>query len=185
MTPKQLEVFRAVMSTGTTIGASVVLKLSQSAISRQLSALEADLGFNLFHRDRGRLLATAEARILVEEVDELADVLARLKRRTDELGAGRFGRSLLKMGFPHSMTTTILPRVIRDFLAETTSISLELVAGPYSYVEHAVTGRVASQRWGGSWLASCSSQRVRSYGRADRFLTCLRLSTGRRCWPAR
>lgn len=143
MTPKQLEVFRAVMSTGTTIGASVVLKLSQSAISRQLSALEADLGFNLFHRDRGRLLPTAEARVLVEEVGELADVLARLKRRTDELGAGRFGRSLMKMGFPHSMTTTILPPVIRDFLAETTSVSLELVAGPYSYVEHAVMGRVA------------------------------------------
>jgi hypothetical protein len=66
-------------------------------------------------------------RILVGEVDELANVLARLKRRTDELGAGRFGRSLMKMGFPHSMTTTILPRVIRDFLAETTSVSLELV----------------------------------------------------------
>lgn len=143
MTPKQLEVFRAVMSTGTTIGASVVLKMSQSAISRQLSALEADLGFNLFHRDRGRLLATAEARILVEEVDELADMLARLKRRTDELGAGRFGRSLLKMGFPHSMTTTILPKVIRQFLADTSSVSLELVAGPYSYVEHAVMGRMA------------------------------------------
>ena len=81
--------------------------------------------------------------MLVEEVGELADVLARLKRRTDELGAGRFGRSLMKMGFPHSMTTTILPPVIRDFLAETTSVSLELVAGPYSYVEHAVMGRVA------------------------------------------
>ena len=143
MTPKQLDVFRAVMSTGTTIGASVVLKLSQSAISRQLAALEADLGFNLFHRDRGRLVATAEAGVLLQEVDELAEVLARLKRRTDELGAGRFGRSLVKMGFPHSMTTTILPTVVRDFLADTDSVSLEFVAGPYHYVERAVTGRIA------------------------------------------
>jgi DNA-binding transcriptional LysR family regulator len=143
MTPKQLDVFRAVMSTGTTIGASGVLKMSQSAISRQLAALEADLGFDLFHRDRGRLLATAEARVLLQEVGELADVLARLKRRTDELGAGRFGRALVKMGFPHSMTTSILPAVVRDFLAGGTAVNLELVSGPYDFIERAVTGRTA------------------------------------------
>ncbi|MFP9139199.1 LysR family transcriptional regulator [Devosia sp. XGJD_8] len=143
MTPKQLDVFRAVMSTGSTIGASTVLKLSQSAISRQLSGLEAEIGFDLFHRDRGRLVATPEAHLLSQEVGELADVLARLKRRTDELGAGRFGKSLIKMGFPHSMTTTVLPRLIRDFLGEAKEISVELVAGPYDYIERAVMGRTA------------------------------------------
>lgn len=143
MTPKQLDVFRAVMSTGSTIGASVVLKLSQSAISRQLSGLEAEIGFDLFHRDRGRLVATPEAHLLSQEVGELADVLARLKRRTDELGAGRFGKSLIKMGFPHSMTTTMLPRLIREFLGEAKEISVELVAGPYDYIERAVMGRTA------------------------------------------
>lgn len=143
MTPKQLDVFRAVMSTGSTIGASAVLKLSQSAISRQLSGLEAEIGFELFHRDRGRLVATPEAHLLSQEVGELADVLARLKRRTDELGAGRFGKSLIKMGFPHSMTTTVLPPLIRDFLGEAKEISVELVAGPYDYIERAVMGRTA------------------------------------------
>jgi DNA-binding transcriptional LysR family regulator len=143
MTPKQLDVFRAVMSTGSTIGAATVLKLSQSAISRQLAGLEAEIGFDLFHRDRGRLVATPEAHLLSQEVGELADVLARLKRRTDELGAGRFGRSLIKMGFPHSMTTTMLPSLIRDFLGEAREISVELVAGPYDYIERAVTGRTA------------------------------------------
>ncbi|MGV3650705.1 MAG: LysR family transcriptional regulator [Devosia sp.] len=143
MTPRQLDVFRAVMSTGSTIGASVVLKLSQSAISRQLAGLEAEIGFALFRRDRGRLVATPEAHLLSQEVGELADVLARLKRRTDELGAGRFGKSLIKMGFPHSMTTTMLPPLIRDFLGEAKEISVELVAGPYDYIERAVMGRTA------------------------------------------
>jgi DNA-binding transcriptional LysR family regulator len=143
MTPKQLDVFRAVMSTGSTIGASTVLKLSQSAISRQLTGLETEIGFALFHRDRGRLVATPEAHLLSQEVGELADVLARLKRRTDELGAGRFGKSLIKMGFPHSMTTTVLPLLIRDFLGEAREISVELVAGPYDYIERAVMGRTA------------------------------------------
>lgn len=143
MTPKQLDVFRAIMSTGSTIGASVVLKLSQSAISRQLTALEAEIGFDLFHRDKGRLVSTPEAHLLAQETEELADVLARLKRRTDELGAGRFGKSLIKMGFPHSMTTTILPPLIRDFLGEAREISVELVAGPYDYIERAVMGRTA------------------------------------------
>jgi DNA-binding transcriptional LysR family regulator len=143
MTPKQLDVFRAVMSTGSTIGASAVLKLSQSAISRQLAALEAEIGFPLFHRDRGRLVARPEAHLLAQEVGELADVLARLKRRTEELGAGRFGRTLIKMGFPHSMTTTMLPGLIREFLADAKEISVELVAGPYDFIERAVTGRTA------------------------------------------
>jgi len=143
MTPKQLDVFRAIMSTGSTIGASAVLKMSQSAISRQLAALEAEIGFPLFHRDRGRLVARPEAHVLAQEVGELADVLARLKRRTEELGAGRFGKTLIKMGFPHSMTTSMLPKLIRDFLADATEVSVELVAGPYDYIERAVMGRTA------------------------------------------
>ena len=46
MNLKQIEVFRAVMQTGSTIGAAAVLKISQSAASRGLSQLEAELGLN-------------------------------------------------------------------------------------------------------------------------------------------
>ncbi|WP_269930516.1 LysR family transcriptional regulator [Aminobacter sp. HY435] len=141
MNLRQLEVFRAIMQTGSTIGASVVLSLSQSAISRQLTSLEQEIGFELFHRDKGRLAPKPEATALLREVGELSDVLVRLKRRTDELSAGRSGRTLIKMGFPHSLTTTLLPGLVRDFLADQDQVSIELVSGPYSEIERAVMGR--------------------------------------------
>ena len=141
MNLRQLEVFRAIMQTGSTIGASGVLSLSQSAISRQLTSLEQEIGFELFHRDKGRLAPKPEAVALLREVGELSDVLIRLKRRTDELSAGRSGRTLIKMGFPHSLTTTVLPGLVRDFLADQDQVSIELVSGPYNEIERAVMGR--------------------------------------------
>ncbi|GAA4130700.1 LysR family transcriptional regulator [Aminobacter aganoensis] len=141
MNLRQLEVFRAVMQTGSTIGASGVLSLSQSAISRQLTSLEQEIGLELFRREKGRLVPKPEATALLQEVGELSDVLARLKRRTDELSAGWSGKTLIKMGFPHSLTTTLLPGLVRDFLAAQSEVSIELVAGPYDAIERAVMGR--------------------------------------------
>lgn len=141
MNLRQMEVFRAVMQTGSTMGASGVLNLSQSAISRQLTSLENDIGFELFYRDKGRLVAKPEAILLLQEVGELSDVLARLRRRADELRAGRSGRTLIKMGFPHSLTTTLLPPLVREFLLEQDQVSIELASGPYDTIERSVMGR--------------------------------------------
>lgn len=142
MNLRQLEVFRAIMQTGSTIGASTVLSLSQSAISRQLTSLEEEIGFELFRREKGRLVPKPEAMALLQEVGELSDVLIRLKRRTEDLSAGRSGRTLIRMGFPHSLTTTLLPALVRDFLASQDQVSIELVSGPYSEIERAVMGRM-------------------------------------------
>lgn len=143
MNLKQLEVFRAVMSTGSTIAASGVLQISQSGISRQLSALEAEIGFDLFRREKGRLVATPEAHALHQEVDELSDVLARMKRKTEELGAGLQGSMLIKMAFPHSMTTSVLAPLVKAYLADRDAVAIEILSGPYATIERLVMGRVA------------------------------------------
>lgn len=52
MNLKQLEAFKAIMSTGSTIGAATRMGLSQSAVSRLLSQLEEALGFALFLRKK-------------------------------------------------------------------------------------------------------------------------------------
>ena len=115
MNLKQLEVLKAVMATGSTVGASAILQLSQSAISRHLTALEADIGFELFIRDKGRLIPRPEARALVPEVEELTDVLERVKRKATDLKSGLGSDTLLRVAFPHSMTTTVLPAVLSAF----------------------------------------------------------------------
>ena len=112
MNLKHLEVFRAVMTTGSTIAAGSALQMSQSAISRQLSALEAELGFALFHRDRGRLVPTAEAHALIPEVGQTIERLALMRRKAEDLRAGTGTSLFVKVAFPHSMTTTVLPGIV-------------------------------------------------------------------------
>ena len=62
MNLRQIEVFRAVMITGSVSGAARLLHVSIPAVSRLLSHTETRLGFLLFERVKGRLHATAEAK---------------------------------------------------------------------------------------------------------------------------
>ncbi|MBI1404308.1 MAG: LysR family transcriptional regulator [Porphyrobacter sp.] len=74
-----LRLFRATAREGTLTAAARALNISQSAVSTQIKALEADLGHDLFER-RGRNLVLTEAgRIALDHADEIfrtADQLA-------------------------------------------------------------------------------------------------------------
>lgn len=69
MNLRQIEVFRAVMLTGSISGASKLLFVSQPAISRLMAHTEQRLGLTLFVRTKGRLHPTPEARRLPGEVN--------------------------------------------------------------------------------------------------------------------
>lgn len=71
MNLRQIEVFRAVMSTGSTTEAARLLHVSQPGVSRLVRHLETQLGVALFERRSGRLVATAEARELHEEIEKV------------------------------------------------------------------------------------------------------------------
>ena len=68
---RQIEVFRAVMITGSIRGASELLFVSQPAVSRLLAHTELRVGFALFQRVKGRLYATPEAKKLFREVESV------------------------------------------------------------------------------------------------------------------
>lgn len=73
---REFESLRAVVATGTTIGAARRLGISQSAVSRSLSQLEARVGRSLFIRRSGRIEPTAEALRLNEKLDPIFETLA-------------------------------------------------------------------------------------------------------------
>lgn len=143
MNLKQLEAFKAIMSTGSTIGAATRMDLSQSAVSRLLTQLEESLGFALFLRKKGRLMATPEAEELLGEVGALVDGMQRVQRLADELRVGRSHKSLLKVAVPTSMTQELLPRIVAEFLKEHEDIVIELLTGSYEMIERAVLDRSA------------------------------------------
>ena len=74
----EYEALRALMESGTTSKAAVRLGLSQSAVSRSISSLEARLGRLLFERDGGRLRPTSEATQLNKRLDPLFEALDRI-----------------------------------------------------------------------------------------------------------
>src|SRR5262245_11739761 len=112
---RQMEAFRAVMLTGTTIQAAAMLKVTQPAISRLINDLEAQAGITLFDRVRGRLQPTPEAETLFDEIerayisfDHIANFMKGIRR-----SAGRL-RLLATMPMAHG----ILPATIARFKAE-------------------------------------------------------------------
>src|SRR6218665_3236605 len=82
---RQIEVFRAVMITGSIRGASQLLFVSQPAVSRLVSHTEARVGFPLFERIRGRLFATPAAKKLFHEVEVVYAGVKRVNELAREL----------------------------------------------------------------------------------------------------
>ena len=72
----RVRVFHAVAQAGSFTRAAERLGLSQSAISRQIGALEEDLATALFHRHARGLVLTEQGEILLEAADEVAKRMA-------------------------------------------------------------------------------------------------------------
>jgi len=89
MNLRQIEVFRAVMSTRSMTDAARLLHVSQPGVSRTVRHLETRLGVPLFERRKGRLVATPEAQTLFEAIERayrgvqhVQDVAAQLRHGT-------------------------------------------------------------------------------------------------------
>ena len=93
---RHIEVFRALMLTGSATGAAQMLFTSQPTISRELARLELLLGYDLFERAQGRLRANARALRLWQEV-----------QRSWE-GLDRVVEHALALGQPHQASISVL-----------------------------------------------------------------------------
>ncbi|MES2010751.1 LysR family transcriptional regulator [Cupriavidus basilensis] len=115
MNLRQIEVFRAVMLTGSISGASKLLYVSQPAISRLMSHTEQRLGLELFRRVKGRLHPTPEARRLLGEVNVVYEGIERVNEIAEDLATNRTGS--LRISCSPNLGQTVLPRAIASFRA--------------------------------------------------------------------
>ncbi len=115
MNLRQIEVFRAVMLTGSISGASKLLYVSQPAISRLMSHTEQRLGLELFRRVKGRLYPTPEARRLLGEVNAVYEGIERVNEIAEDLATNRTGS--LRISCSPNLGQTVLPRAIASFRA--------------------------------------------------------------------
>ena len=77
----KLRIFQAAAEAGSFTHAGETLGLSQSAVSRQVSALEGDLGAPLFHRHARGLILTEQGETLLKAVHDVAMKLEAVRSR--------------------------------------------------------------------------------------------------------
>ena len=80
----KLRIFQAAAEAGSFTHAGETLGLSQSAVSRQVSALEGDLGAPLFHRHARGLILTEQGETLLQAVHDVAMKLDAVRSRLND-----------------------------------------------------------------------------------------------------
>src|ERR1700761_275728 len=121
----KLRIFHAVASAGSFTHAGQMLTLSQSAVSRQISALEEEITTPLFQRHARGLTLTDEGEMLYSAV---SDVLNRLAQAEEALKNVREApRGTLKITASHGIGTYWLVPRLDDFLKEYPEVEVHLV----------------------------------------------------------
>ncbi|MGY6119664.1 LysR family transcriptional regulator [Paraburkholderia strydomiana] len=110
---RQMEVFRAVMLTGTVSGAARMLFVSQPAVSRLLTHTENSLGLKLFDRTGGKLSPTSAAVALFAEVQEVYDSALKVDRFVENLASKSANE--VSISCSPALGLGLLPRVIELF----------------------------------------------------------------------
>lgn len=114
LTLRELRAFAEVMYTGSATAAAAQLGLTQSAVSRLIGELEKTLGFELFYREKGRLVPTADAKRLLIETELVLSSLDRVSNLARDLAGFSAGR--ISIVAPPSFSESVLPDIISKFL---------------------------------------------------------------------
>lgn len=121
---EQLRSFVEVASSGNFTRAAETLHLSQPSLSRQIAALEQDLGAELFHRARSGSTLTAAGESLLPLAQRMLADARSVRRELDELAGLRRGR--VRLGATPTLCISLVAEVLSTFHAEHPGIELHL-----------------------------------------------------------
>ena len=138
---RQIEIFRAVMITGSISGASQLLFVSQPAVSRLLSHTEQRVGFTLFERIKGRLYATPEAKKLFREVEQVYQAVQRVNVLAQDLSENRSG--ILSLVSSPSIGQKLVPEAIAAFRVLHPDVKVTFQCLAYAYLKERLLNRQA------------------------------------------
>lgn len=121
---RQMEVFRAVMISGSHAAAARMLQVSQPSISRMLSTAEERLGIQLFERVGRRLKPTPEAERLIIAIDDVHKQVQRANDVARDLLLQRSGG--LRVVASPSVGHYVIPNTIKALHDRLPDIQLEI-----------------------------------------------------------
>ncbi|MEL6374410.1 MAG: LysR family transcriptional regulator [Pseudomonadota bacterium] len=121
----KLRIFHAAADAGSFTHAGETLQLSQSAISRQVSALERDLGATLFHRHARGLVLTEQGELLYKAASEVLNQLQTVETMLADTTSKPTGE--LRVTAPMGLGTVWITQRLREFFELYPDIRTELL----------------------------------------------------------
>ncbi|MGB3277903.1 MAG: LysR substrate-binding domain-containing protein [Pseudorhodobacter sp.] len=121
---RQLEALNTVAEHGSMTRAASELGISQPAVSRLISDLSVEMGFQLFDRREGRLVPTQEARFLLPDIRRMLEMMSQLRDVSRNITTRKAGH--LRVACLPGFATSHLPDIIAKFLAERPGVTVTI-----------------------------------------------------------
>lgn len=113
MTPslRHLQVFRLFSRVMSVTETARLLRVAQPSVSQALKELEGQLGVELIVRGQGQLRLTADAHLLLKDMDDVLEHMQALRERAARLRGDH--ESSISIATVHPLTAAILPAALR------------------------------------------------------------------------
>ncbi|MBO0958493.1 LysR family transcriptional regulator [Neobacillus sp. MM2021_6] len=112
--------------------AAHALHVAQSAVSRQLVNLEAELGVDLFIREGRNVKLTPIGTMFLEQMQQAMKLIDNAKREVEEYLDPEKGT--IRIGFPSSLAAYTLPTAISAFRERYPHVKFQLNQGSYTHL---------------------------------------------------
>ncbi|WP_164667258.1 LysR family transcriptional regulator [Virgibacillus doumboii] len=129
---RQLRYFMEVAEREHVSDAAVHLHVAQSAVSRQIANLEGELGVDLFKREGRNIKLTQIGKTFYTHVKIAMQAMDNAKKQIEEYLDPE--RGTIKIGFPTSLSSHLMPNVISAFKGEYPNVRFHLRQGSYHFL---------------------------------------------------
>jgi len=123
---RTLELLRFVIETRSVTATAERLHISQPAVSKTLQQAEQRLGFPLFVRERGRLVPTPDARLLLPEIVRATAAMEAVSRLAEDLQSLKTG--MVTLAAAPVLGNTLVAQAIAVFRAHYPDVHVALQA---------------------------------------------------------
>jgi DNA-binding transcriptional LysR family regulator len=122
---KKLNAFVAVAESGSVTVAANRLALTQSGVSRQITAMEEDVGFALFYRVRGHLSVSQKGTVFLRHVRRTLDGVENLPRAALAIASGAEDRVVI--AGTSAVVHGLMPFVVAKYTAKRPGASPSII----------------------------------------------------------
>lgn len=126
-------IFKQIVETGSFTKAGETLNMTQSAVSHAIGGLEREMGFKLFHRNKGHVKLTEDGLAILSHVESLVGAEDRLHNQLNAMHNLEIGH--LKVGSFASASTRLLPNIMKAFYERYPGVTVEYYDGGYENIK--------------------------------------------------